>query len=46
MEGKARTRHRDEGIGGMVGEQMVQCGTFGIQKKLNDKSTWKGKMRF
>lgn len=39
-------RHRDEGIGGMVGEQMVQCGTFGIQKKLSDKSTWRGKMRF
>ena len=30
---RSELRPRDEVVGGMVGEQMVQCGTLGIQKR-------------
>lgn len=30
---RSELRPRDEVVGGMAGEQMVQCGTFGIQKE-------------
>lgn len=43
---RSELRHRDKEVGGTVGEQMVQYGTFGIQKELSDESTWRGKIRF